>query len=185
MGATPGAATGDQAGFDSPRCRDVSATSREGATMPEPAREQSAASPGHRAVPERPSPVRVLPAEVVRISTATSALAGETRQLCLDEATRKRLAETDLASTRELEALLPARLAAELERLTPPFADQPPTQAELRVAQAQLLGWLEGLFGGIHLTLLMQETATDRRPSGLRQGATPPVGGSASSNAYR
>jgi hypothetical protein len=162
----------------------MSTISQEGATVSAQQHERSAASTSRRAAPGRPAPVGVIPAEVVRISTMASALEEETRQLSLDEASRKRLAEVYQTSTRELEALLPAKLAAELDRFALPFAHQPPTQAELRVAQAQLLGWLEGLFGGIQLTVLTQQMATEGRPAERRQARAAAAGDGSSSGSY-
>jgi Bacterial proteasome activator len=147
------------------------------------------AAPTIRRVPdrpqvERPAPVTLIPAEVVRISAMSSELLQEARQVTLDEPGRRRLAATYQTSTRELARLLPAKLAAELDRFALPFTRQPPTQAELRVAQAQLVGWLDGLFGGIQMAVLTQQMAAERRLAERRRPGAPQATGDPDSDSY-
>ena len=90
------------------------------------------------------------PAKVMRIGSMIRQLLEEVKSAPLDEASRNRLKEIHKASVRELEAGLAPELVEELERLALPFSDdQTPSEGELRIAQAQLVGWLEGLFHGI------------------------------------
>ena len=98
------------------------------------------------------------PAKVMRIGAMTKQLLDEVRHAPLDEAGRGRLAEIYEASLGELSEVLSEDLRVELGRLAIPFTDEaPPSEAELRIAQAQLVGWLEGLFHGIQATLFAQQ----------------------------
>ena len=84
----------------------------------------------------------------------------EVKAAPLDEASRNRLKEIHRASIKELEAGLAPELVEELERLTLPFTEEgTPSEAELRIAQAQLVGWLEGLFHGIQTAIYAQQMA--------------------------
>src|SRR5204862_6136796 len=88
------------------------------------------------------------PAKVLRIGSMIKQRLEEVRAAPLDDAGRQRLKEIHRRSITELEDGLAPELRAELERLTLPFTDDTPSEAELRIAQAQLVGWLEGLFHG-------------------------------------
>ena len=99
------------------------------------------------------------PAKVMRIGAMVKQLLEEVRSAPLDEAGRTRLAEIHRRSIRELEQGLAPELIDELERITLPFTDDAPSDAELRIAQAQLVGWLEGLFHGIQTALFAQQMA--------------------------
>jgi len=114
------------------------------------------------------------PAKVMRIGTMIKQLLEEVRAAPLDDASRTRLREIHTSSVRELEQGLAPELREELERLTLPFTDDAiPSDAELRVAQAQLVGWLEGLFHGIQTTLFAQQMAARAQLEQMRQGALP------------
>lgn len=98
------------------------------------------------------------PAKVMRIGTMIKQLLEEVRAAPLDEASRNRLRDIHATSIRELEDGLAPELREELDRLTLPFnEDAVPSDAELRIAQAQLVGWLEGLFHGIQTALFAQQ----------------------------
>ena len=100
------------------------------------------------------------PAKVMRIGSMIRQLLEEVRAAPLDEKSRARLRAIHQSSIKELEDGLAPELVDELERLSLPFADDSvPSEAELRVAQAQLVGWLEGLFHGIQTTLFAQQMA--------------------------
>lgn len=115
------------------------------------------------------------PAKVMRIGTMIKQLLEEVRAAPLDEASRNRLKEIHTSSVRELEQGLAPELREELERLTLPFTDDGvPSDAELRIAQAQLVGWLEGLFHGIQTALFAQQMAARAQLEQMRQGALPP-----------
>ncbi|GAA5047409.1 bacterial proteasome activator family protein [Nocardia callitridis] len=115
------------------------------------------------------------PAKVMRIGTMIKQLLEEVRAAPLDEASRNRLKEIHKSSVRELEQGLAPELREELERLTLPFSeDTAPSDAELRIAQAQLVGWLEGLFHGIQTALFAQQMAARAQLEQMRQGALPP-----------
>jgi hypothetical protein len=96
------------------------------------------------------------PAKVMRIGTMIKQLLEEVRAAPLDESGRARLREIHESSIRELEQGLSPDLRAELHRLSLPFGDGIPSEAELRIAQAQLVGWLEGLFHGIQAAFAQQ-----------------------------
>src|ERR1700751_1228025 len=99
------------------------------------------------------------PAKVMRIGSMIRQLLEEVKSAPLDEKSRARLKEIHQNSIKELEDGLAPALVEELERLSLPFEDATPSEAELRVAQAQLVGWLEGLFHGIQTTLFAQQMA--------------------------
>ena len=115
------------------------------------------------------------PAKVMRIGTMIKQLLEEVRAAPLDDPSRNRLREIHATSIRELEDGLAPELRDELERLTLPFTqDSTPSDAELRIAQAQLVGWLEGLFHGIQTALFAQQMAARQQLEHMRQGALPP-----------
>ncbi len=114
------------------------------------------------------------PAKVMRIGTMIKQLLEEVRAAPLDDASRNRLREIHRTSIRELEDGLAPELREELERLTLPFTeDSVPSDAELRIAQAQLVGWLEGLFHGIQTALFAQQMVARQQLEQMR-GALPP-----------
>ncbi len=120
------------------------------------------------------------PAKVMRIGTMIKQLLEEVRAAPLDEASRNRLREIHATSIRELEEGLAPELREELDRLTLPFNEgAAPSDAELRIAQAQLVGWLEGLFHGIQTALFAQQMAARAQLEQMRQGALPPGMGKA------
>ena len=116
------------------------------------------------------------PAKVMRIGTMIKQLLEEVRAAPLDEASRSRLREIHATSIHELEDGLAPELRDELERLALPFSeDKVPSDAELRIAQAQLVGWLEGLFHGIQTALFAQQMAARAQLEHMRgQCALPP-----------
>jgi hypothetical protein len=122
------------------------------------------------------------PAKVMRVGSMIRQLLEEVRAAPLDEASRARLKEIHQSSISELESGLAPELVEELERLSLPFAeDEVPSEGELRIAQAQLVGWLEGLFHGIQTTLFAQQMAARAQleqmrralPAGMMPGAVP------------
>ena len=113
------------------------------------------------------------PAKVMRIGTMIKQLLDEVRSAPLDEAARTRLAEIHHRSLHELEEGLSPELVEELERITLPFTDDSPSDAELRIAQAQLVGWLEGLFHGIQTALVAQQMAAQAQLSQMRRALPP------------
>ena len=113
------------------------------------------------------------PAKVMRIGTMIKQLLEEVRAAPLDEAGRQRLREIHESSIQELEAGLSPDLRDELERLTLPFGTGVPSEAELRIAQAQLVGWLEGLFHGIQTALFAQQMAARAQLEQMRGRALP------------
>ncbi len=114
------------------------------------------------------------PAKVMRIGTMIKQLLEEVRAAPLDEAGRVRLREIHRSSIKELEEGLSQDLREELDRLTLPFdEDTVPSEAELRIAQAQLVGWLEGLFHGIQTALFAQQMAARAQLEQMRGRALP------------
>jgi hypothetical protein len=114
------------------------------------------------------------PAKVMRIGSMIKQLLEEVRTAPLDEASRARLREIHRRSIAELESGLAPELVDELERLSLPFTEEAvPTDAELRIAQAQLVGWLEGLFHGIQTALFAQQVAARAQFEEMRRRALP------------
>ena len=123
------------------------------------------------------------PAKVMRVGTMMKQLLEEVRSATLDEASRDRLRDIYETSVRELGSALSPDLQDELDRLALPFGDDddtPPTSAELQIAQAQLVGWLEGLIQGIQATLFAQQMAAQAQLANVRgqlgSGSVPPGG---------
>ena len=121
------------------------------------------------------------PAKVMRIGSMIKQLLEEVKSAPLDEAARARLRDIHARSLSELEDGLAPELVEELNRLSLPLTDDDaPSEAELRIAQAQLVGWLEGLFHGIQTALFAQQMAARaqfeemRRRAGSPQGMLPP-----------
>ena len=118
------------------------------------------------------------PAKVMRIGNMIRQLLAEVKSAPLDEASRQRLRAIQETSIRELKEGLSPELDEELDRITLPFSDDAtPSDAELRIAQAQLVGWLEGLFHGIQTALFAQQMAAraqlEQMRRALPQGPTP------------
>ncbi|MEZ0577314.1 bacterial proteasome activator family protein [Nocardioides sp. MH1] len=122
------------------------------------------------------------PAKVMRIGSMIRQLLEEVKAAPLDDASRQRLRDVHQASIKELEAGLAPELVEELDRLSLPFTDDAtPSDAELRIAQAQLVGWLEGLFHGIQTAIYAQQMAARAQfeqirkalPPGVQPGAAP------------
>lgn len=114
------------------------------------------------------------PAKVMRIGTMVKQLLEEVRNTDLDEKGRERLAKIHRRSVEELEDGLSQDLIDELERLDLPFdsGEGPPTNSELRIAQAQLVGWLEGLFHGVQTAIMAQQAMAKQELA--RHGQLPP-----------
>jgi Protein of unknown function (DUF2587) len=114
------------------------------------------------------------PAKVMRIGSMIRQLLEEVRAAPLDEKSRARLKAIHESSIKELEDGLAPELVSELERLSLPFTeDELPSEGELRVAQAQLVGWLEGLFHGIQTTLFAQQMAARAQLEQMRRALPP------------
>lgn len=114
------------------------------------------------------------PAKVMRIGSMIKQLLDEVRGTPLDEPGRVRLRDIYDKSVQELGSALSPDLRGELERLAFPFTgEETPTEVELRVAQAQLVGWLEGLFHGIQATLFAQQMAARQQLENMRSNLAP------------
>jgi hypothetical protein len=124
------------------------------------------------------------PAKVLRIGSMVKTLLDEVRSAPLDEKSRVRLREIYEQSIRDLSQVLSPDLVAELERMAPPFDNDAPSDAELRIAQAQLVGWLEGLFHGIQATLMSQQMAARAQLEEMRQRGLPSAGESGRPGTY-
>ena len=117
------------------------------------------------------------PAKVMRIGSMIKQLLDEVRSAPLDDAGRARLADVHARSIAELESGLSPDLVAELRRIALPLStEETPSDAELRIAQAQLVGWLEGLFHGIQTTLFAQQVAARAQLEQMRRQALPAAG---------
>src|SRR5947207_2343533 len=129
---------------------------------------------GEGADGEDPGSLVEQPAKVMRIGSMIKQLLEEVRAAPLDEAGRQRLTEIHRRSIVELEDGLAPELRDELERLSLPFdPNHTPSEAELRIAQAQLVGWLEGLFHGIQAALVAQQMAARLQLEQMRGGPRP------------
>jgi hypothetical protein len=109
------------------------------------------------------------PTKLIRIASMVRALLDEARLAPLDDAGRRALKEIHERSIKELEGILSDDLKRELTDVTLPFTSEAPSDAELRIAQAQLVGWLEGLFHGIQATLFTQQMQAQQQFEEMRQ----------------
>lgn len=128
------------------------------------------ADPGKPTEPET-RPVTDLieqPAKVMRIASMIRQLLDEVKSAPLDDASRQRLRAIHKTSILELEDGLAPELIEELERISLPFTTDTPSDAELRIAQAQLVGWLEGLFHGIQTAIYAQQMAAQNQLQHMR-----------------
>jgi Protein of unknown function (DUF2587) len=115
------------------------------------------------------------PAKVMRIGGMIRQLLEEVKSAPLDPAARTRLADVFETSIAELKSGLAPELVEELERLTLPFSSETPSEAELRIAQAQLVGWLEGLFHGIQTAIYAQQMAARAQLEQMRRALPPGI----------
>lgn len=115
------------------------------------------------------------PTKLIRIATMVRSMLEEVRRAPLDDAGRRMLAQIHAKSLHELEDILSTDLKNELNEVALPFESEAPSESELRIAQAQLVGWLEGLFHGIQATLFTQQSmATHQFEQMRRQRAIEP-----------
>jgi hypothetical protein len=142
----------------------------DGITIGSPEQEQEEDASRERPVTEMVEQ----PAKVMRIGNMVRQLLEEVRAAPLDEKSRARLKEIHQSSVKELEDGLAPELVDELDRLSLPFTEEDlPSEAELRIAQAQLVGWLEGLFHGIQTTLFAQQMAARAQLEQMRRALPP------------
>jgi hypothetical protein len=117
---------------------------------------------------EQPTPSYVQAPKLMRIASMTRAMLDEVRQSPLDEGGRRRLAEVHERSIEELQEVLSDDLREELTDIFLPLSTDTSSESELRIAQAQLVGWLEGLFAGIQATLVSQQMAAQNQLQEMR-----------------
>jgi hypothetical protein len=109
------------------------------------------------------------PTKLIRIASMVRTMLDEVRRAPLDDAGRRRLREIHEKSLTELESVLSPELQKELDEVVLPFTSDTPSDSELRLAQAQLVGWLEGLFHGIQATLFTQQTMAQSQLEEVRR----------------
>ena len=114
------------------------------------------------------------PSKLIRIATMVKSMLEEVRQASLDEAGRQRLRQIHERSLAELSEVLSEDLQEELGGVMLPFDEGTPSDSELRIAQAQLVGWLEGLFHGIQATMMTQQMTAQQQLEQMRRRALPP-----------
>lgn len=146
------------------------------ADSPEPKDEEADGGEGAEAA-EHPTAQVEEPAKVMRIGAMVRKLLDEVKAEPLDDPSRDRLNKVYQQSVRELTEGLSPELAEELQRITEPFSEGATTDAELRIAQAQLVGWLEGLFQGIQTALFAQQMAARSQLEQMRRALPPGAAG--------
>jgi hypothetical protein len=114
------------------------------------------------------------PTKLIRIASMVRTMLDEVRRAPLDDAGRRRLREIHERSLAELESVLSPDLQQELTEVILPLTSEAPTESELRLAQAQLVGWLEGLFHGIQATLFTQQAAAQGQLDQMRRRSIEP-----------
>ncbi|MDQ1516255.1 MAG: hypothetical protein QOE80_2085 [Actinomycetota bacterium] len=140
--------------------------------LPPPGDNQAAAGDDADESPEREAVSQ--PSKLIRIATMVKSMLEEVRQASLDEAGRQRLRQIHERSLAELSQVLSDDLKEELGEVMLPFDDGTPSESELRIAQAQLVGWLEGLFHGIQATMMTQQMMAQQQLEQMRRKALPP-----------
>jgi Protein of unknown function (DUF2587) len=114
------------------------------------------------------------PTKLIRIASMVRSMLDEVRRAPIDDAGRKALRDIHQKSLTELEDVMSPELHDELAEVVLPFSSETPTESELRLAQAQLVGWLEGLFHGIQATLFTQQAMAQNQLEEMRRRAIPP-----------
>jgi hypothetical protein len=153
-----------------------------------PAPDGDAAPAG--ATPAEPDEQVLRPTKLIRIASMVRTMLDEVRRAPLDDAGRRALREIHERSLLELEGVLSPELQQELSEVVLPFSAETPSESELRIAQAQLVGWLEGLFHGIQATLFTQQAMAQqqfeemRRRQALQLGGSPGEGGERAPGPY-
>ncbi len=167
----------DRGGADDKHEQRIVVVTPEGMGVAEPPREASDRDRDDR---ERTNPAELIeePAKVMRIGSMIKQLLDEVRSAPLDDKGRRRLAEIHHQSIEELKDGLAPELVEELDRIALPFTDESPSDPELRIAQAQLVGWLEGLFHGIQTALVAQQMAAQQQLAQMRALPQAPPGAS-------
>ena len=159
-----------------PSTSPLAPSSDQDGAQPEPVEQLAVVAPdgGDGVVDQEPASESVShPAKVMRIGSMIKQLLEEVRQAPLDEPGRARLADIYQTSVEQLSEVLSPDLQEELKLLAAPFDDATPSEAELRIAQAQLVGWLEGLFHGIQATLFAQQMEARQQLEELRKRSLP------------
>ncbi len=127
------------------------------------------APPGPDGADAEPDEQVTRPTKLIRIASMVRTMLDEVRRAPLDDAGRRRLREIHEKSLEELEGVLSPELQQELDEVVLPFTSEAPSESELRLAQAQLVGWLEGLFHGIQATLFTQQTMAQGQLEEMRR----------------
>ena len=135
-----------------------------------------AVTQGPPAEDESAAPTVSQPTKLIRIASMTRAMLDEVRKAPLDEGGRARLAEVHAKSLDELREVLSPELLDEFNEVMVPLEDNNVSEAELRVAQAQLIGWLEGLFHGIQASLWSQQMVAQAQLAEMQQRSMLPPG---------
>ena len=144
----------------------------------EPETPQPSAGDSHPEVlpPQVPTgPTIEQPAKLIRIAAMIREMLEDVRQSKPDEAGRQRVRVIYDRAVAGLKEGVSKELQDELDTLTIPL-DKNSSESEIRLAQAQLVGWLEGLFQGIQAALWSQhmqaraEIEEMRRRRGLPPG---------------
>lgn len=132
-------------------------------------------TPGE-APPAQAPPGTGLPTKLIRIASMTRAMLEEVRQAPLDDRGKARLASVHSQTLEELREMLPAELLEEFNDIMVPVNETTPSESELRIAQAQLIGWLEGLFHGIQASLWSQQMAAQAQLQEMQRRTSLPPG---------
>jgi hypothetical protein len=111
------------------------------------------------------------PSKLIRIASVVRSLLEEVRRADLDDAGRRLLRDAHERSLTMLETVLSDDLRKELSGIILPLESEVPTESELRIAQAQLVGWLEGLFHGIQATMATQQMMAQQQLEQVRRQA--------------
>lgn len=126
-------------------------------------------APGEAVPTNEPDEQVLRPTKLIRIASMVRNMLDEVRRAPLDDAGRKALREIYERSLHELDDILSPELQAELDSVVIPFGAETPSESELRIAQAQLVGWLEGLFHGIQATLFTQQAMAQQQFEEMRR----------------
>jgi hypothetical protein len=109
------------------------------------------------------------PTKLIRIASMVRTMLDEVRRAPLDDEGRRALRTIHERSLQELQGVLSPDLQQELSEVVLPFTSDTPSDSELRLAQAQLVGWLEGLFHGIQASIFTQQAIAQQQLEQMRQ----------------
>ena len=113
------------------------------------------------------------PGKLLRIAVMMREMQEEVRRAPSDEAGRERLRVVSERAVSQLCDALSGDLREELQTLNLPLGEGTTSESEILIAQAQLIGWLEGLFQGIQAAIVNQQMQARHQLEQMRSRGLP------------